>query len=498
MNTVQPEATPVASIAPVATSTPRSLPLKIKKPMTAKQLEAQKAAKAPEVFDEKEASEALNGKAPQAPSKGKTKKGLKPLSELPPLPALPEPPVKPKYQRPKCPHGKQPYYCEFCGGGGLCCHKKIRSGCSICKDPTGYCTHGKVKQYCDLCGASGKCDHGRRRNRCTICKTGGSVCPCGKVRERCKKCNGTAYCPCGVRKEYCKTHGGSALCDHGKRLTRCDDCHGSERCGHRRDRQWCVECADPDRVCEHKRIKVQCVPCRGALICRHQRRKTHCKECLGSHVCRHSRMRSACPLCRPSIACHHCKYNDVRRSRYKPYCFRCYCVLHPDEPVSRRFRLKEHYVVDALKAHFGDTLTLRCDKRIEDGCTKYRPDILIDYGAYCVIIEIDEFRHTNYTCEMKRMVDLYADLGARNTVFLRFNPDGYTLDGVKHPTPFPIVDGEMEVDQEEMEERLHELIQVIQYYQDVPPEEPLTYTYLFYGDQEEDEADEDEADEAKE
>ena len=141
-------------------------------------------------------------------------------------------------------------------------------------------------------------------------------------------------------------------------------------------------------------------------------------------------------------------------------------------------------MVDALKAHFQDTLTFRCDKPIEDGCTRYRPDILIDFGSHVLIVEIDEFRHTHYVCEQKRMVDLYADLGARTTVFLRFNPDGYELNGVRHPTPFPVHDtGEMTVDEEEMEERMYELIQTILFYKDNVPDESITYTYLFYGDQ---------------
>lgn len=141
-------------------------------------------------------------------------------------------------------------------------------------------------------------------------------------------------------------------------------------------------------------------------------------------------------------------------------------------------------MVDALKTHFQDTLTLRCDKPVEGGCTRYRPDILIDFGSHIVIVEIDEFRHTNYVCEQKRMVDLYEDMGYRNTVFVRFNPDGYHLNSVHHPTPFPVLEnGEMMIDEEEMSDRMYELIQTILFYKDCAPEEPITYAYLFYGDQ---------------
>ena len=141
-------------------------------------------------------------------------------------------------------------------------------------------------------------------------------------------------------------------------------------------------------------------------------------------------------------------------------------------------------MVDALKTHFQDTLALRCDKPVEGGCTRYRPDILIDFGSHIVIIEIDEFRHTNYVCEQKRMVDLYEDMGYRNTVFVRFNPDGYQLNEVRYPTPFPIMEnGEMTVDEAEISDRMYELIQTILFYKDCTPEEPITYNYLFYGDQ---------------
>lgn len=432
-----------------------SIPFKVKRPIIAK----------------KEIEEKMSGEFQKEKSGDDDKENV------------PEAPKKEKYQRKKCEHGKVSYYCLQCGGAGICCHQKIKSGCSICKG-SGYCIHGKVKQNCDMCGASSKCEHGRRRSRCTICKTGGSVCEHDRVRTRCRDCKGHDYCECGKRKEYCSLHGGSAVCEHGKRRSRCDDCGGAERCEHRRDRKWCVICA-VDRVCPHHRIREQCIPCGGELTCCHLKKKTHCKICGGGGVCLHDINKGNCPICTPSIACQNCRYVTVNKnSRWKPYCFRCYCVLHPDQPIPRRFRLKEHYVVDALKSHFQDTITLQCDKRIDGGCTHYRPDILIDYGSHCIIIEIDEFRHTNYTCEKKRMVDIYADLGARNTVFLRFNPDGYKLNGIHHPTPFPILEnGEMGILEDEMANRIHELIQTIQFYREYPPEEPIIYTYLFYGDQ---------------
>ena len=67
----------------------------------------------------------------------------------------------------------------------------------------------------------------------------------------------------------------------------------------------------------------------------------------------------------------------------------------------------------------------KTDKTINDGCSKRRPDLLLDFGYQIVIIEIDENQHNNYdcSCENKRIMELSQDLGHRPIVFIRFNPD---------------------------------------------------------------------------
>ena len=177
-------------------------------------------------------------------------------------------------------------------------------------------------------------------------------------------------------------------------------------------------------------------------------------------------------------------------SRWKPYCFRCHCVLHPDEEIPRRFRLKEHVIVDAIKERHGSTLTIICDKKIEGGCSLRRPDLFIDLGSHCIIIEVDENQHRQYECEEKRMIDLYEDIGFRKVVFLRFNPDSYvgTLRfptplsiGIRHPSPFSFTEaGALSVNQEEFDHRMHDLNERIQVWKEKEPEEQWTVEYLFY------------------
>ena len=50
-----------------------------------------------------------------------------------------------------------------------------------------------------------------------------------------------------------------------------------------------------------------------------------------------------------------------------------------------------------------------------------------------LIIEVDENQHKAYDClcENKRIMELSQDVGHRNLVFIRFNPDEYITNGVK-------------------------------------------------------------------
>ncbi len=68
-----------------------------------------------------------------------------------------------------------------------------------------------------------------------------------------------------------------------------------------------------------------------------------------------------------------------------------------------------------------------CDRRIEGGCSRRRPDLFLDMGSHIVIVEVDENKHDEYdcTCENKRLMEISQDLNHRHTVMIRFNRDGY-------------------------------------------------------------------------
>jgi len=113
-------------------------------------------------------------------------------------------------------------------------------------------------------------------------------------------------------------------------------------------------------------------------------------------------------------------------NKYDGYCLRCYVNVYPNKPVSRNYKTKEYAVVEYVKNKFPGFTWIE-DKTIQDGCSKKRPDLLLDLGYQILIIEIDENQHDSYDniCENKRMMEISQDLGHRPIIFIRFNPDDY-------------------------------------------------------------------------
>ena len=125
-------------------------------------------------------------------------------------------------------------------------------------------------------------------------------------------------------------------------------------------------------------------------------------------------------ICKTPLCCIRVK------EKYEGYCMRCFTYMYPDRPVARNYKTKEFAVVEHIQ-HLFPEFTWIADKRIKDGCSLRRPDLLLDLGHQVIIIEIDENQHTDYdcSCENKRLMLLSQDIGHRNLVFIRFNPDDY-------------------------------------------------------------------------
>lgn len=121
--------------------------------------------------------------------------------------------------------------------------------------------------------------------------------------------------------------------------------------------------------------------------------------------------------------------------KYDGHCLYCYVHLFPFSPLTRNFKTKEASVVEFVKNSFPNYSWIT-DKRIQDGCSKRRPDIFLDLGDQVLIVEVDENQHVNYdcSCENKRLMELSQDVGHRPIVFIRFNPDSYINDENKIPS----------------------------------------------------------------
>lgn len=126
---------------------------------------------------------------------------------------------------------------------------------------------------------------------------------------------------------------------------------------------------------------------------------------------------SACPVCGVERA---------TRREYNGYCQRCFIYTFPDNKLVINYKTKERAVADYVRREFNDKSWV-FDRIVDTGCSRRRPDILLDMGDHVILVEIDENQHHNYDClcENKRLMQLFTDIGSRPLTVIRFNPDSY-------------------------------------------------------------------------
>ena len=202
---------------------------------------------------------------------------------------------------------------------------------------------------------------------------------------------------------------------------------------------------------------------------------THCGDCKEVDMVNINSKKCISSMC-----------DILANSKYKGYCFRCFIHTFPDGKNSRNYKTKERSVVEFINKTFTETFKdykIINDKVISGGCSKRRPDILIDVITHCIIIEIDEDAHINYSCENKRMMEISQDLGHPNIVFIRFNPDAYTNnEGKKVKSCWKVnKSGICLIDSKsKWKERLDNLKNLIEYWLNNIPEKHITIEKLYY------------------
>jgi hypothetical protein len=155
--------------------------------------------------------------------------------------------------------------------------------------------------------------------------------------------------------------------------------------------------------------------------------------------------------------------------KYDFYCFTCYIQMNPEKSISRNYKTKESEVVKFIINNFPNFSWIS-DKKIIDGCSAKRPDLLLHLGYQVINIEIDENQHKSYEeiCENKRLMLISKDLNYINLILIRFNPDGYTNNHIKKETPWKIgKDGLCTIKknyQNEWNKRLNKLKETVDYW----------------------------------
>jgi len=169
--------------------------------------------------------------------------------------------------------------------------------------------------------------------------------------------------------------------------------------------------------------------------------------------------------------------------KYDGYCFYCYINMFPDKPVSRNYKTKEQSVVKNIKDKFPNVDWI-ADKRIDDGCSKRRPDLFLHMGNQILIIEVDENQHTDYncSCENKRIMELSLDVGHIPIVFIRFNPDMYFKQKTKIASCWGLNGNGILVikNKDEWYERLSCLSDVVEYWLENITDKTIETIHLYY------------------
>jgi hypothetical protein len=200
--------------------------------------------------------------------------------------------------------------------------------------------------------------------------------------------------------------------------------------------------------------------------CSHDKQYQYCKQCGGSALCKVS----------------HCETMGIKK--YNGYCLSCCLEVCPDIEVLRNHKTKEKDVVERITNHFKDYSWIT-DKKIADGCSKRRPDLLLDLKSHIIIVEVDEKKHSSYdsASEKKRVVELSKDVGDRPIVFIRFNPDTYKDNNGKKVKSCWKLNKQgvfFIADLKEWNHRIQTLVETIEYWIQHPSSKPKEVILLFY------------------
>jgi hypothetical protein len=339
--------------------------------------------------------------------------------------------------------------------------------CKKCLKKSRECRHGVQKHSCPECNPKILCEHGSRKRNCPECNPK-LLCEHEKRKYHCHECSPQNFCEHDIRKDSCPECNPKILCKHDIRKWDCPVC-------------------SPQNLCKHNIRKRSCPECNPKILCEHKKRKIHCPKCNPKVLCEHDTRKNNCHICSPKKFCIHCKHIRVRKLRYVESldkkircCIGCFYHFYPNDEIPRRYKKKQHYFNEKLIEEFGVNFFLY-DKKIKCGCSGKKPDWFIDCFKYSIIIELDEDQHKYESCDEKRMMELFTDLGNRPLVLIRINPDKYKGKTKKRKGCFDFDEKNTLIcNEKKFNKRFNILVKMIKYYIDNKPEKEITMEKLFF------------------
>lgn len=170
--------------------------------------------------------------------------------------------------------------------------------------------------------------------------------------------------------------------------------------------------------------------------------------------------------------CDFCAYPRYKLTCYKNKghkSFICRTCLRKTTGRESRAEITMSNYVDK---HFGTDYLVSTDSRVNgQACYNYRPDKMYASPGLVLHVECDEHQHyysgNDYSCDEKRISDIYDEFPGTKYVVIRWNPDKYKVPKGKRPVT---------TQRDKMEILLACMAEVSQF----PPKEEISIYYLFY------------------
>ena len=329
--------------------------------------------------------------------------------------------------------------------------------------------------------------HKKQTKTCNTCNLTLDISEFQKNYAKCKKCyKKHVTCKHDKPKRYCRECCPQYWCEHNTRKGHCPKCSPQNFCEHDAQKWICCEC-NPKLLCIHNTRKGHCPKCNPKLLCEHNIRKWDCPVCNPKLLCKHDKHKRFCRECSPQNSCIHCKHILVTKLRYVKSldkkikcCARCFYNFYPNDKIPRKYKLRQHFFNENLTKKFGINF-FQYDKKIKCGCSGRIPDWFIDCYKYSIIIELDEDQHKSSSCDQKRMMELFKDLGNRPLVMIRINPDKYKIGKEKIEGCFEFDEKNILIcNEKKFNKRFNLLVKTIKYYIDNEPTKEITMEKLFF------------------